>query len=80
VNEPERQALLELFAVVDGVCTEPDLFNAERLNAGLGRIYRQWRITRDVFAHTSYLPLRQRIPSEATGEKASQGERTTPPG
>jgi hypothetical protein len=72
VNPAEERGLLELFSVVDGVCTEPDLFNAERLNVGVGRIFRQWRHARDVLAAQSYIPYRQRIPSEATGEQRLQ--------
>jgi hypothetical protein len=72
VNQAEQRALTELFSVVNDVCTEPDLFNAERLNAGLGRIYRQWRRTRRVLARSSYLPVEQRIPSAAPGEQHLQ--------
>lgn len=41
-------ALLEMFSAVDDVLTEEDAFDANKLQAGMGRIYRQWIKTRTV--------------------------------
>lgn len=51
LNEPQSDvmiALLEMFSVVDDVLTEEDAFDANKLQAGMGRIYRQWMRTRTV--------------------------------
>lgn len=45
-TKPVMDPLLELFAVVDDVCQEPDLFEPAKYRATLGRIYRQWLKTR----------------------------------
>lgn len=38
--------LLELFSVVDDVFDEHDAFAPDKIRAGLGRIYRQWKKSR----------------------------------
>lgn len=41
--EPVLRPLLELFAVVDDVMSEPDAFEADKIKKSLGRVYREWR-------------------------------------
>lgn len=38
--------LLDLFAAVDDIFTEPDAFSPEKQRMALGRTYRQWKKTR----------------------------------
>lgn len=42
----EMIPLLELFAAVDDVFTEADAFQPEHIRQSLGRIHRQWKVTR----------------------------------
>lgn len=41
--------LIELFSVLDDVCTEDNLFDEEHTRQGIARIYRQWKKTREFF-------------------------------
>lgn len=43
---PATVALAELFAVVDDVMTEEDAFSAQHIKKSMGRINRQWKLTR----------------------------------
>lgn len=62
LNDAEQQALLELFATIDSVYTEPDAFSPEKQSIGFGRVFRAWKRARDVLARQSYAPLQSRIP------------------
>jgi hypothetical protein len=68
VNAAEQEALLTMFATIDTVFADGDAFTDDRSRQiSLGRCLRAWQQCRDVLAHQSYTPLKQRLPSEATG-------------
>lgn len=45
-HAPATVALAEMFAVCDDVFTEEDAFSREHIQKSLGRLHRQWKITR----------------------------------
>lgn len=47
--EAAVRPLLELFSVVDDVFTEDGAFKSPAMRQGFGRIYRQWKQTREAF-------------------------------
>lgn len=42
------EPLAAMFAVVDDVFTEEDAFQMDKMKAGFGRIYRQWKSSREM--------------------------------
>jgi hypothetical protein len=71
VNRAEEAALLDLFATVDAVFTEPDAFDPNKTRIGHGRIYRAWKRARRTLAAQSYAPLTSRLP-----ERSERGNNT----
>lgn len=66
--------LLELFAEVDTVFEEHDSFDQNRINASLGRIYRQWVKTRSIL-DPGFDPKRYRYEQKRRAE--DKGSRTS---
>ena len=67
--------LLELFAVTDDVFTEVDAFSAEKRQASLGRIYRQWKRTRKSL-DPDFDPKMYRRPRPAQEEQTSSSDQS----
>jgi hypothetical protein len=79
VNAIEQRALLTMFAAIDTVFADGDAFTDQRSRQiSLGRCFRAWQQCRDVLAHQSYTPLKQRYPDERSEERAHITTRQNP--